>query len=189
MLFPHTTSRRVTLRPTGAADIGEFGRTLLRTGLESIRPSRLPAAALSMCQAAFQVFHRGGEQPMGFATLHALDPAGHIRCGIYLDPRRTRLGVGSEAIQLLMNYAFASFDIEGVISQTTEASFAALGLTAEDGQSDAVLREHLYFRGRLWDLHGSMIVRSDWEDYVDLHPEGILPAPLTWRTPPDPHGT
>lgn len=184
MLFPHTTSRRITLDPAGAADLTEFRQTLLRTGLESVRVARVPAAALARCQAAFQIVRRRNDQVVGFSTLHALDPAGHIRCGIYLEPQHARLGVGSEAVHLLINYAFASFDIERVVTQTTEASFAAFGLTTEDGIPEATLREHLYFRGRLWDLHGGVVLRSSWEEYIDNSLEGILPRSFHWRRPP-----
>lgn len=185
MIFPHTTSRRIVLRPATTADQARFTRTLLRTGIESFRPAAVPTAtAPVMYNASFVVVRRVGDEVLGFSTLHGYDPAGHIRSGVYLDPSSARLGVGAEALYLSINYAFAAFDIDKVIAQTTEASFDAFGLTPEDNQSGSILPGHLYFRGRLWDVHNFQLTRREWEDYIDTSQDGVLPPPLTWRTPP-----
>jgi hypothetical protein len=177
----------VVLRPAATSDQAGFSRTLLRTGIESLRPATRPAAGLPQrCNAAFLVLDRTSHQQLGFSMLHALDPAGHIKCGIYLDAGRARLGVGAEALHLLINYAFASFDVDRVIAETTEASFSSLGMTAEPdgGERQTILAGYTYFRGQLWDLHRGEITRRDWERFVDLATDRILPPPLTWRTPP-----
>jgi RimJ/RimL family protein N-acetyltransferase len=185
VIFPHTVSRRVMLRPATAADQSSFFETLLRTGIESFRPAARAAGAVARQRnAAFLVVRRVDEQVLGFSTLHGLDPAGHIRSGIYLDPRHVRLGIGAEAVRLSINWAFAMFPIDSIIAQTTEASFGSFGMTSEDTEKAAVLPEHLYFRGRLWDLHTFHIGRREWEEYIDEHPDGVLPPPLTWRTAP-----
>ncbi|MET7395847.1 GNAT family protein [Dactylosporangium sp. NPDC005572] len=184
MIFPHTVSRRVELRPASMRDHSLFLDTLLRTGLESFRPAATTAGMFRILDAAFLVCRRDGEEVLGFSTLHGLDPAGHIRCGIYLDRSRARLGIGSEAIHLLLNYAFAMFNVEKVVAQTTEASFSAFGLTLGGSQIRSVLSDHLYFRGTLWDLHTFQIERHEWERHVDDNLGNILPEPLTWRSAP-----
>jgi hypothetical protein len=185
LLFPHTASRRIVLRPATATEQAGFFQTLLRTGLESIRPAAPPSKArLRMCNAAFVVARRNTDEVLGFSTLHGLDPAGHIRSGVYLDPERARLGIGTEAIHLSTNFAFATFNIDKLIAQTTEASFGAFGLALDDGQKEGVLHDHLYFRGRLWDLHTFRIERRDWESYVDESLDGVLPPPQCWRKAP-----
>ena len=61
-----------------------------------------------------------------------------------------------------------------MIGQTTEASFDAFGLNQKSSQEKAVLRDHLYFRGRLWDLYTFEIERRDWMAKVGRRLEGFL---------------
>ncbi|MEV4011784.1 GNAT family protein [Nonomuraea angiospora] len=179
------------LRPASASDSAVFLQTLLEAGLESFRFAANAAEGFKRLNAMFLVVHRNSGDVLGFSTLHGISQAGHIRNGVYLDPRRAKLGIGSEAVQLTINYAFAMFDIAAMIVQTTEASFAGFGLTDDDSQKEGVLAEHLYFRGRLWDLHSYRVRRADWESYVDWSPDrlspldAVLPAPLSWREAPN----
>lgn len=184
-IFPHTMSRRVVLKPATDSDHAGFLQTLMRTGIESVRPAGTPAVSLARrCDAAFLVTLRGTGDSIGFGTLHGLDPAGHIRCGIYLDPRRSRFGVGAEAVHLLVNYAFAAFNVSRVLTQTTEASFSAFGLSTEDSRIQGSLPNHLYFRGQLWDLYNGQIERRAWDRYIDREMDGVLPTSVSWRRPP-----
>ncbi|TKK79064.1 GNAT family N-acetyltransferase [Herbidospora galbida] len=191
MLFPHTRSRRVTLSPASSLDGAAFFRALLESGLESFRFAANASEGFKRLDAMFLVRRNTTGDVLGFSTLHGLSTAGHIRNGVYLDPARSKLGIGSEAVQLTINYAFAAFPIEQMIVQTTEASFARFGLGDDETQKEGVLPEHLYFRGRLWDLHSYRIHRHDWESYVDWSPDrlspldAVLPAPLTWRDVPN----
>ncbi|WP_194240259.1 GNAT family N-acetyltransferase [Amycolatopsis sp. YIM 10] len=153
----------MALRAATAAEQAEFFRTILRTGIESVRPTAPRAAPVSKrVQAAFHVLKRNSGEVMGFSLIFDQDQAGHIRCGTYLDPRRARLGVGSEAVGLTINYAFAAFNVDRVITETTEASFGSFGVTKGDERIRNVLREHLYFRGQFWDLHGFSVDRAQW---------------------------
>lgn len=52
---------------------------------------------------------------------------------------------------MTINYAFAMFDVDKVIAQTTEATFGSVGLNSEKSAATGVLRDYLYFRGRHWD--------------------------------------
>lgn len=188
MIFPHTESRRVVLHPARAGDQAQFVQTLLRTGLESFRPAARGNRAGTKAHAAFVVRQRTSGEALGFGTLHGLDPAGHIRCSAYLEPKRARLGVGSEAIFLLVNYAFATLNISKVIAQTTEASFSAFGFASDNDEGQkGVLRDHLFFRGQHWDLHSFQIERGEWEKFIDENMDGVLPPPLTWRAAPQSH--
>lgn len=185
MIFPHTASRRVVLRPASASDHTGFFGTLLRTGFESFRPADLPARALlRSLDAVFVVVHRASGEELGFSALYGHDQAGHMRCGIYLEKDRLRFGVGSEAVYLTVNYAFAMFSVDRLITQTTEASSASFGLSFSQSDKDGVLSEHLYFRGRPWDLHTFHIDRGDWEDLIDGDLPGVLPSSLSWRSAP-----
>ncbi|MCK7624215.1 GNAT family N-acetyltransferase [Streptomyces sp. RS10V-4] len=186
MLFPHTTSRRLAFRPASTAHHADLIRTMLRTGIENVSPTgRAGNRDLSKCDAAFLVTRRGSGDLLGFSTLHGLDAAGHIKSGVYLDPERARLGVGSEAIYLTINYAFAMFPIDRVIAQTTEATFGSVGLNSQDGSATAVLRDYLYFRGRHWDLHTYQLDRAEWEQHVDGDLDDVLGPGRSWRTDPN----
>ncbi|MER7109316.1 GNAT family N-acetyltransferase [Streptomyces sp. NPDC000229] len=184
MLFPHTRSRRLEFRPASADDRSEFTRTLLRTGIESVSPAAGARASLG-ANAAFLVAQRDSGDVIGFSTLHGLDPAGHLRSGAYLDPARARLGVGAECIYLTINYAFAMFPIDKLLAQTTEATFDSVGVNPKQNDAKGVLRDHLYFRGRHYDLHSFEITRSEWERYVDADLDVVLGPGLSWREDPD----
>ncbi|GLX23034.1 hypothetical protein Slala02_63160 [Streptomyces lavendulae subsp. lavendulae] len=189
MLFPHTASRRLVFRPASTGHHSDLLRTMLRTGIESVSPSaRGGERDLSRCDAAFLVTSRSSGDVLGFSTLHGLDAAGHVKSGVYLDPLRARLGVGSEAIYLTINYAFAMFDVAKVVAQTTEATFGSVGLTTDGSEATAVLRDHLYFRGRHWDLHTFELGRDEWERHVDGELGGVLGPGLSWRRAPGPLG-
>jgi RimJ/RimL family protein N-acetyltransferase len=177
-------SRRIQLRPATTSDQTRFVETLLRTGLESFRPTTAGTARATSWNAAFLVTRRADAQVLGFSTLHGLDQAGHIRSGIYLDPQRSGFGIGSEAVALSINYAFAMFDIDTVLAQTTEASFGSFGMTAEDIDKGSVMYDHLFFRGKHWDLHTFRISREEWQRYLEEKMDAVLPSPLDWRTPP-----
>ncbi|MBB6421392.1 GNAT family N-acetyltransferase [Streptomyces sp. AK010] len=185
-MFPHTQTRRIVLDPASTADARDnVVSTLLRTGLESVRPVGDPAAALmERCCAAFLVRQRASGAVLGFSMLHGLRPAGHVRCGLYLDPQQARMGVGAEAVHLTVNYAFAAYDVTKVIAQTTRASFAAFGLSEDEPSRTAVLDDFLYFRGRFWDLHTFEVQRWEWEYYIGRNLDRLLPPPLSWRTAP-----
>ncbi|MFE1174106.1 GNAT family N-acetyltransferase [Streptomyces sp. NPDC058773] len=158
-----TSTRRVLLRPATAADQADFFRTVLRTGVESVRlPTGRTEGPSRRSDAAFQVVNKSDGKVLGFSLLFALDQAGHIRCGTYLDPELNRLGAGSEAIALTINYAFAMFNVDRVITETTEASLGAFGMRPGDERVLSVLKDHLYFRGRHWNLYGFQVERSEW---------------------------
>ncbi|MFF0744474.1 GNAT family N-acetyltransferase [Streptomyces sp. NPDC004111] len=187
VLFPHTRSRRLELRPASADDRAEFVRTLLRTGIESVTPARA-RASLDSC-ASFLVALRTSGDVIGFSTLHGLDPAGHLRSGLYLDPARARFGVGAEGMYLTTNYAFAAFPVAKLLGQTTEATFGSIGV-ANDDEAKGVLEEHLYFRGRHWNLHNFEVTRDEWDFLADGHLGDVLGSgpdgqPLSWRRDPN----
>lgn len=185
MIFPHTVSRRVFLRPASATDHRGFFRTLLRTGFESFRPADLPVRQLLRgLNAVFVVHHRATGEELGFSALLGHDQAGHMRCGLYLDKDRLRLGIGSEAVYLTINYAFGMFPIDRLITQTTEVSAASFGLGFSRSDRDGILEDHLYFRGSSWDLHTFHIDRDDWEARIDGELPGVLPSGYSWREAP-----
>ncbi len=185
-LVPHLSTRRTRLQAATRADLARFADTTMRTGIESVRT---PAAApMRMPEAAFVVTRRTDGEYLGFTTLHGLDTSGHIRCGIYLDPRTAQLGIGAEVVHMTLNYAFATFPVRKVIAQTTEASFASFGVGRNDRTEAAVLVGHLYFRGQSWDLYTFEVGRREWDQMVYEYSDAYLPPGSSWR-PTAPNST
>ncbi|EIE98969.1 GNAT family N-acetyltransferase [Saccharomonospora glauca] len=162
VIFPVTSTRRVELCPATAADQSEFFRTVLRTGIESVRPMARADGVGPRPNAAFTVRNRMSGEQLGFSLLFGLDEAGHIRCGTYLDPELNRLGLGGDAIGLTINYTFAQFNVDRVITETTEASLGSFGMRPGDERVLTVLPDFLYFRGRYWNLYGFQVERHEW---------------------------
>lgn len=163
MLTAHMQSRRVTLQPATPADGMTFYGTLIATGVESV-PSLTDAMKLGGSAAMFLVTKRTTGEVIGFSTLHGADQAGRLKCGVFLGD--ARFGIGWEALLLTINYGFAMFPITVMIVETTEASFQRFGLPSDGGSDDekqAVLENHVYFRGRYFDLHSYVIERREWE--------------------------
>ncbi|MGC7102064.1 GNAT family N-acetyltransferase [Amycolatopsis lurida] len=186
MLFPHTRSQRVALRPATAEDEHDFHHTVLQAGfgLSSGYGVGSPKTGRRKPHGAFAIAHRVNDELLGFGVLHSFEPGIHISLRIIMNPHRTKLGIGSEAIFLLVNYAFATLRIDKVITQTSEASFGPLGMDPQQNDENGILTGHVYFRGRLWDLHHFEIKRANWEEYVDSSLDNTLPRHLDWRAVP-----
>ncbi|MFF1946116.1 GNAT family N-acetyltransferase [Rhodococcus qingshengii] len=163
-IVPELRSRRVEIRAATVADRASFVHTVVRSGIESVRPVLDPGAGPDRADVLFTAVHRASRDTLGFSVLFSHDQAAHIRCGIYLDPQRAKLGVGSEVVGLTINYAFAAFDVHRVITETTPASGGSFGLAVGGGtKSENSLTDRLWFRGRFWDLHGFQVTRREWE--------------------------
>lgn len=183
MLFPHTASRRIVLRPASASDAMTFYETLLQTGLESLYAIS-GKSGMFKADAVFLATRRTDGEVLGFSTLQSLSDAGHIRTGVYLNSDRTRFGIGSEAVQLTINYGFAVYNIDRMMIETTEASLPNFGSDATWDTREGTLADHLYFRGRYFDLQSYWLRRSYWDSYVDGVMGGVLADHLSWREAP-----
>lgn len=179
-LTPHLRTRRVALRPAGP----ESGRTVYRfltdfgtTALGD--PDTFAAAIVGDVNAWFTIHVVKRDQPVGFAMLQKLRPGRHVEVGIYTDDDQTPLGAGAEATMLLVNYAFAAFDVHKVYSVTTENSRDGFGVAFDSERLEAVLRDHFYFQGRLWDAYHYAVGREDWCDGGAQFVERLVPGAAT----------
>jgi len=127
--------------------------------------------------AQFVVHRVADDAIIGFSALYELDAnAGHIKVGVYTCAGASGLGIGAEACILTLNYAFAMWNVRKVYFHTTDASLPSLGRTlGKIAHREAVLLDHQFFRGRLWDTHIYAIHRSDWESIG--HPLTVRLAP------------
>ncbi|MGH9125732.1 MAG: GNAT family N-acetyltransferase [Acidimicrobiales bacterium] len=160
-------SRRIRLRPAGAAD-GQFLYQLLfehgLTALPILPVWVADSLAFKDAAAQFVVEWVANEQMIGYTSLHELDPsAGHVQVGVYSMPGGTAPGLGAEAALLTINYAFAMWPIRKVYCHTTEANMKYFGgAISKIARREGLLRQHKYFQGRSWDLQILAIYRDDW---------------------------
>ncbi|SDH06591.1 Protein N-acetyltransferase, RimJ/RimL family [Sinosporangium album] len=168
VLIAHLETRQVALQPAEAADGLSFYQLLLRLGLHSLpsmesflksfeeRPETLAAV--------FAIRLRENGELLGFGSLQERDRAGHIQVGLFMETERVRRGVGAEAMMLLVNYAFAVWpELRKVYFLTTDASLPRFGSALLATPREASLPAHVFFRGRLWDLHFYAVGRGEWE--------------------------
>ena len=168
MLVPHLETPRVSLRPATVDDADDLYDNLLRTGLETLPPlDHFRAGFEEATRSRATVFAmrlRENDRIVGFGTLRDRDPAGHLKMGITMKTEVMPYGAGAEAMLLLANYAFARWDdIRRVYIESTEASIARFGSALSALKSVAVLRDHVFFRGRLWDMYYYAVTREEWE--------------------------
>lgn len=166
MLYPYTETQRLVLRPAGPEDGESIYHLLLQLGVSSLPSLNEFTATFNQGAAAIFAIHvRHNDEVVGFGTLQQLDVNGHIQVGIFTDVERAKFGIGGEAMMLLINYAFATWDfVRKAYFLTTEASMAAFGSALSTIPREATLKDHSYFAGRLWDLHWYAVYRESWED-------------------------
>ena len=177
VLTPHLRTRRVMLRPAGP----EAGRTvyhfLTDFGTTALGdPETFAAAIGGDVNAWFTIHVSKVEGPVGFAMLQKLRPGRHVEVGIYTDDKKTPLGAGAEATMLLVNYAFAAFAVHKVYSVTTENSRDGFGVAFAAERLEAVLRDHFFFQGQLWDAYHYAVGRDEWCAGGAQFVERLVPA-------------
>jgi RimJ/RimL family protein N-acetyltransferase len=156
-------SRRVRLVAAGDDDGVVLYRLLLGQGLSTLPTQKAFLTEFARGAAAqFRIERRDTGDATGFSSLHAFDPAGHVEFGIYTNPVTNLPGLGAEAALLTMNYAFTTWNIHKVYIRTTEASLPSMGLSINMMAEEGILRDHLYFQGRHWDLHIFAMYREQW---------------------------
>jgi RimJ/RimL family protein N-acetyltransferase len=166
LLFPHVETRRLKLVPSTASE--ETFDILLSGGVESLSDidTYLADHRKSDINAYFLSVSKATGKTIGFTTLHELNqPAGHVQVGLYSDIRQENLGLGGEAAILTINYAFAMWNVRKVYVRTTKATISNFGPQVEKSEPEAVLRDHFYFCGRLWDVYIYSISREDWSEW------------------------
>lgn len=163
-LAAHLETRRARLCPADEDAAPLIYSYLMRLGMHSLPPLDMFASHfMDQMFAMFTIELTKTGQTIGFAALQDESSAGHIDAGIYTDPDCTPRGVGAEAVTLLVNYAFAaSGSIRKVFSRSTEASRDGFGIAFDVGLREATLPEHMFFAGRLWDVHVFSVSREDW---------------------------
>jgi RimJ/RimL family protein N-acetyltransferase len=177
LLFPHLQSIRVRLSPARFDDGVRAYEIMLRAGM----------GTMPTLDAFLETFGKGGKaqfiaemretgEAIGHVVLRDRNTAGHIHVDIHLDVGAADTGVGAEIAMLALNYAFAMWDLRKAYLEATSKGLSALGLSDEQRKlltEEAILRDHVYQQGRLWDQHILSVDRETWER------EGAEPAGLS----------
>ncbi|WP_121188204.1 GNAT family N-acetyltransferase [Nocardiopsis sp. Huas11] len=168
MLTLHLETPRITFRAMQEESVPELYNLLMKLGLESL-PSLdeytegyrkvVEDGLVEMIEIELK---QTGET-VGFGSIREHDPAGHVKLGIFTDSERLPVGVGAEAMMMLVNYSFATWeDLRKVYAMTTEASLKSFSSALATSPREALLSEQMYFQGRAWDLHYFSVTRSSW---------------------------
>jgi RimJ/RimL family protein N-acetyltransferase len=168
MLFPHTESRHIALRPARGADAATVYEILFRLGT---RPLPMIDAFVEVfgrgLSACFLVVRRDTDEVVGFSTLTDLAAAGHVQADIALSAGQPD-EIRTEASALTVNFAFAMWRTRKVYIHTTDPEPASFGIGQERASLltvEARLPDHTFFHGRLWDVHIVAVHREEWDTH------------------------
>ncbi|MBB6421369.1 GNAT family N-acetyltransferase [Streptomyces sp. AK010] len=165
VLYPHTTTKRIKLRPAGAADAPAAYDILFRNGHGPL--PLLDRYAADFCNglsACFMIHDAETDELLGFSTLSDLKPAGHLRTEVHLR-LGTREDLRSEANALTVNFAFSMWRTRKVYFEVTDPTLARIGFGRHKKamRPEAVLPDHVFLHGKLQDVHVISYGRDDWD--------------------------
>jgi RimJ/RimL family protein N-acetyltransferase len=123
----------------------------------------------------FTIRLRADDRLLGFGQIYWVEWAnaiGSLRIGIG-DPDDRGKGYGSEALQLLLRYAFDELNLYRLGVQIGEYNPVALHVFRQAGFVEEVRRRQALNRdGRRWDLIHLGLLRSEWSPRPDSLKEG-----------------
>jgi RimJ/RimL family protein N-acetyltransferase len=119
----------------------------------------------------FTIRAREDDRLIGKALIQWIDWSngnGWIRLGIGAAEDRRR-GLGSQAVRLLLHFAFAELNLYRVSAIVTEYNETAIHLLRKFGFVEEVRRRQAADRdGRRWDLLTFGLLRSEWESQAQV---------------------
>jgi len=117
-------------------------------------------------------------QFVGACSLQHLDMRNrHAELGIWMAAREFRgLGYGTEAVQLLLRYAFDAVRLDKVHLGVYDFNEGGLRSYERVGfRYEGRLRQMIYYEGRYWDEWPMRILRAEWERYQAPPADGLRP--------------
>jgi RimJ/RimL family protein N-acetyltransferase len=115
----------------------------------------------------FTIRAREDDRLLGVALLESIDWSngnGYLRLGIGSGGDRGQ-GLGTQALGLLLRFAFAELNLFRVTAVIPEYNLAALGLVNKFGFVEEVRRRNAILCGdRIWDLLVFGLLRSEWTE-------------------------
>ncbi len=114
----------------------------------------------------FTIRMRGDDRLIGFAEVHWIgwsNGTGHVRLGIG-DPEDRLHGYGTEALRLLLRFAFEELNLYRLTAMIPEYNALALHVAEKAGFTPEVHRRQAVQRdGRRWDLIHMGILKDEWK--------------------------
>ena len=184
---PRVTTRRVTLRTVGPADLPFLYATATdptvsyRWRYRGATPSPEQFATELwqgvLCQ--YLVVHTDGGAPVGLVSAYQADLANRT-CYVALLGERTHdaSGLLLEGALLFVTYLFHTWDLRQIYAEvpgyTMDAFASGVGrYFREEGR----LVDHSFHGGRFWDLHILALHRADWEKKAEPLLEALSARP------------
>ena len=119
----------------------------------------------------FTILAREDDRLIGKALIEYVDWAngnGYIRLGIG-EPEFRRRGFGSQALHLLLRYAFDELDLFRVTAVVPAFNEGALRLLQKfDFMDEARRRDALYYDGKFWDVIGFGLLNTEWRESIQF---------------------
>lgn len=119
----------------------------------------------------FTILAREDDRLIGKALIEYVDWAngnGYIRLGIG-EPEFRRRGFGSQALHLLLRYAFDELDLFRVTAVVPAFNEGALRLLQKfDFMEEARRRDALYYDGKFWDVIGFGLLNTEWRESIQF---------------------
>lgn len=156
-------TRRVQVALMGEQDLGALYEGIVALAMNRMPPFEQFAAVITRTEmlALLLLDHSG--QPIGFSTIQNISSAGHAEFGIYVAAEYLGSGIGAEATCLSIQRAFCELpDLRKLYFVTTDMSKPAFGVAVDVVEPEMVLKDHYYFRGRLWDAWFYSVDRGEW---------------------------
>jgi RimJ/RimL family protein N-acetyltransferase len=111
----------------------------------------------------------------GFVQTYGSSPYdGHTSVLVYLEERRRRLGVGAEALCILMDYLFTYFPYRKVYAEVYEFNHESRRALENGGfVEEGCFREHVWHDGRHWNLYKYAFYR-EWAPRLRQRLKGLV---------------
>ncbi|SFX77524.1 GNAT family N-acetyltransferase [Streptomyces atratus] len=168
MLYPHTESGQVVLRPARESDAADAYEILFQIGYCGLPTIDEYVASFGRgASAVFLVHRKGGEELAGLATISDLNPAGHVKVEVNMAADQP-IELLRDANVLCTNFAFSMWRTRKVYFHTTRTSAEALAFGDEYSamiRAEAVLRNYVFFQGRTWDVNVFSVLREEWDEH------------------------
>lgn len=201
----HLAASRIKLRPLETRDLDALIHTYQDLDMQLSTDGDAPPMAEAEARALWEeIMTKPGAELRYFAIepLKGNPGAGHIvgacslqhidlrnrhaELGIFMTAHEWRgQGYGTEAVRLLLNYAFEVVRLEKIYLGVYDFNEAGLRSYERVGfRYEGRLRQMLHYQGRYWDEWPMRILRTEWEQHQlapanglrPYHPEDYTPA-------------
>lgn len=158
----------VRLQPAVKDDAPSAYEVLFRIGHRSLPTLDRFSESFNLgVSANFLILDQENDAVVGISSLSDLSAAGNLEAQVHLAAgapvERVR-----DAYALTTNFAFAMWRTRKIYFHTTENDPEDLGfgdLRPDLVTTEAVLPDHWYFHGRLWDVHVRSVRREQWDSH------------------------